>query len=216
MRKNYFGILSNEELKLNRSLKLSTEYNQVDWFRTLTGGVVDIWRSLTSDARATINHPGVLIHLMLGKLSDVASLLGSSDVGIVKMIYDQIQNKPSLSGISQKQILNGDINIYKHLFVEYKKVKIDDLDRYKQEFECFKVSLSNIKKNVCNKTKAYELSSSQIHDIKLFNPTKAKNEISNAIKYYESKNKNFATFAQHVADYIIKELIEYIATNITE
>lgn len=38
MRKNYFGILSNEELELNRSLKLSTEYNQVDWFRTLTGG----------------------------------------------------------------------------------------------------------------------------------------------------------------------------------
>lgn len=153
---------------------------------------------------------------MLGKLSDVASLLGGSYVGAMKLMYDTIQNKPSMSGMSQKMILNGDINIYKHLFVDYKKIKFDQLDDYKQEFSYFKESLSALKKKVCNKTKAYELSSSQIHDIKLFNPTKAKNEMSNAIKYYESKNKNFATFAQHVADYIIKELIEYIATNITE
>lgn len=127
-----------------------------------------------------------------------------------KIIIDKLRDKGSAT-----MEVPQECNIYKTLFIDAKKVDVHDLDRYKKQFEAYKSISSAIKKTVCVHCPERPMSSSEIGDIKLFKPQKAADEMKKAIMRFKESSDEFAKFAEGVAEWITKNIIEYVADNIT-
>lgn len=213
------AILTSYKLA-DRRFGISKEYFAADWVN-IFGPVATIWRGLTNFSKTKIEHPGAMVGLLLNKwatgaegLSLVTKIILTPDViTMSKMFIDRIRKKESTA--FGKQVLNAKkCNIYNTLFNNYKKVNTSNIEPYKREFELFKALISTIKSEVCVPCKTRTMSTSEIHDMKLFKPDKAKTEMETAIKYFEAQNPEFAKFANEVSTYVAENIIEFISNNI--
>ena len=199
------------------SYNISTEYNKVDWPNFFLGQINTVWRMLTNDSKIAIDNPGLLIGLLLGKVSDVVKVWTNitNPVSVVKGIIDEVRGKGGYRTLSPHDLtLNNALNMYKILFTDYKKVNLDDPDFYKASFEVFKKAVNQLKETLCKKIEYTTASTSQIGDLKLFKPEKARKEMENAIEYYNKKDPKFAKFAEEAALWCEQNIIEYIAKNV--
>ena len=153
---------------------------------------------------------------MTGKLTDVVRALTSSPYDALKASIDEFMRTKGPRGFMPNKVtLGDDINIYKMLFVDYKKVNISAIDAYKNTFDTFKRIVEVLKKTECKKIQMRSASTSEISDIKLFKPEKARKEMEVAVAYFKATDKAFGDFAEKVALWCEQNIIEYVANNIS-
>ena len=202
------------------NLDISNEYNAVDWPQFFLGTVNTLWRAITNETETRIEFPGLLISLLVGKWSDFGKIVGLIGPGIynqgLKAAIDELRGKAgNLTLAHNHYVMPGDTNMYKILFVEYKKVQVSEIKDYQELFDIYKKQINKLKSEVCVKLPRWRpCSTSEITDLKLFKPDKARKEMDVAVAEFKRRDEKFGKFAEEVAKWIEANLIEYVANNI--
>lgn len=208
-------LVDNKKLfKTSTGYRFSREYGTFSWSDFLLGGLKTIWQGLTNKSKTKIENPGLLVQVVVtNPLSFIGSYTNILDV--VKHAIDESKGKGD--GVQEAALRFGtwgNDNLYKKVYVNYKKTAGQDVNTLKKYFEVYKKMISEIKDTQCAPCKMREMSTSEIKTIKLFDPTKAEREMRKAIEYYKEKAPDIAKFAEGFADYIRKEVLEYIEKNV--
>lgn len=200
--------------KTSSGYRFSREYGTFSFSDFLLGGLKTMWQGITNRSRTKIENPGLLVNVVV---TNPLSFLGSytSLVDILKHAFDEIKGKGD--GIQEAALKFGtwgNDNLYKKVFVNYKKTAGQDAGVLEKYFAIYKKMISEIKDTQCSPCKEREMSTSEIKTIKLFDPMKAEREMRKAISYYESKSPDIAKFAKKFAEYIKTEILQYLEKNI--
>lgn len=199
------------------SMELSREYTAFDWTNILLGPINTVYRALFVNTKCSIQNPGLLVAILLSNWSDLDMLLKSvNNIDILKIFYDAIKGKgPSASPIGINLTVLRKCHIYKQLILNYRKVDLNDYQKYNDMFNAFKIAIDGIKKVYCKKCSEYTLSTSQISDLKKFKPDKAKDDMVEAINYFKRNgNEEFVRLTEDVSEFVTNEVIKYITDNI--
>lgn len=209
--------LSRENCLDYLGVNISNEYNAFDWTATIFGNLNTLYRALTPGATTKIDNPGYLIKLFVGGWTVLGQMLSqaASSLAMLRQNSNAIKNRGVKISSGEKTDADK-FNIYKDIFVNYKKVDTSDIEYYRDQFNLFKKAIEELKKNVCGPIPPRELVTSELSDLKLFRPGDIKSEMNNAVKYYEIKDKKFANLAGSIVKYVDEEIVQYLLNNITD
>lgn len=203
---------------IGAKVNVSNEYNAMDWPDFFLGSLSKLYRGLTNNAKLTIKNPGMLISLFTGKWTTFGQIIqyAYNPVKFYTLwdIVDHISDKGKKAAFSSEAVLKGTPNIYQELIVNYKKIKQDDIEKYKADFERFKVAIQGAKKVYCNKTQPTKLTTSQLTDLKLFRPKEIKTEIERALTHYVGFGPEWKKFSEDVVSWINSNIVDYLLENI--
>lgn len=147
-------------------------------------------------------------------VGDIANKLSEGPVGIFKMIIDKVRSKGATQ-LSNAQLKQSTGNIYKELFVNYKKNDDTRISELNHKFELFKDLITYVKKVECKSIPPRPCTTTEIGELKLFKPDKIENEIKQAINYYKSNGYiQCLNLANKVAEYITKDVVGFLKDNI--
>lgn len=209
--------LSRENCLDYLGVNISNEYNAFDWTATIFGNLNTLYRALTPGATTKIDNPGYLIKLFVGGWTVLGQMLSqaASPLAMLRQNANGIKNRGVKISSGEKTDADK-FNIYKDIFVNYKKVNTSDIEYYRDQFNLFKKAIEELKKNVCGPIPSRELTTSELSDLKLFRPGDIKSEMNNAVKYYEIKDEKFANLAGSIVKYVDEEIVQYLLKNITD
>lgn len=212
--------LSQEEYLNFINVNVSNEYNALDWKEFLFGGLAKAYHAIASNATITIDNPGVMIGLFTGKwttVGKIVTLLRNDQLNFLWDIVNLFKGKGTRATIPTNIQLGNTPNMYKILFVDYKKINFNNLERYKKDFDLFKQAITGLKGTVCRQRSKTKASVSQISDLKIFRPTEIAKEMAGAISYMEEKGgKEWEEFGQSCANYITTSIVKYLLDNIKD
>lgn len=225
IRRSLKGAIAESYKVTDRKFGISQEYNAGDWPQILLGPINTIWRGLTNNSKTKIEAPGALVTVLTGKWTVVGQIIplfnrfaGALSLNplslfdTAKFIIDTKDNKGFRTNNTQE--LNSlSCNIYKDLIVNYKKVTVDQLSMLENEFANFKTVIEGVKKNICKPCPQRDMSTTEIHDMKLFRPDKAAKEISAAKNYLKGVDPKLGKLADEVGEYVTKHIIQFIVNN---
>lgn len=200
-----------------KEMCVSQEYFAADWSKFFLGWLNLAYRAAFDDSETKIDHPGILIDLMIDNksrvLDHVSNILNNGGlIQISKLVIDGMRGKHSARYTSQD--VKNTQNLYRTLIINYKDVDYNDLARYQKEFELYKGVIQYIKNNVCKTIPKRKMSTSEISDLKLLKPDKAKRECAVAISYFKDQNEEFGIFVENFVKWFSENVIKYLADNI--
>lgn len=207
IRRSLKGAIAESYKVTDRKFGISQEYTHIDWAQSIGGFFNTIWRGLTNKSKTKIEKPGLLLAIIVGQYNSLSDGL----IGAIKKVYDAKKGKGQNLSIGKNLIMAN--NVYEDVIVNYKKVKPEDYSKYTEKFTKFKSIVNAIKTGICVSIPEREMSTSEINEIKYFKPEKAKKEIESAIAYLKNKDEKLGKLAEDIAEFVSKNVIEFIAKN---
>lgn len=188
----------------------------MDWPKFLLGFGNTIWRALFNKSTTSIEKPGILIELFLGKWTTVGQIISNfSTYDIAKTVYDYLKGKGNIP-LDNSSIKLLNYNIYKDLIVDYKKNNDSSYDSLVNEFNTFKGVISYIKSNICKKINPRPCSTTEISQLKVFRPNEIQKEISQALSFYKNNGyEKLINLTNDVATYIANDIVKFLENNIS-
>lgn len=202
----------------SRGYNVSQEYTKVDWPNFLLGPVNTLYRAITNGSKTTVDHPGLMIALFLSKPAKIIDALKMLNVHeLAKQLIDAARgSKNSLAYAFDKDVLNKAPNAYYIFFSNYKKTKNLTKDQAESIIKEFKTAVESLKTLLCKKISVRSLTTSEISDIKKFRPELAKREMETALKWIEHNNPDIYKIANDLAEWVTKNMIQYLSDGIYE
>lgn len=201
------------------SIELSREYDEVDFTSFIPG--ISVWRAITNKSKTRIEVPTILLIYMLNYKTQFLNLLQNfGHLDILVGLVSHLKNSKNKSmymnwneSTAAKQIVDN--NAYREFFIMHKNRDEGDYEELKAIFDIFKDCISVLKKSYCRPIKERYLTTAEISLMKLFNPSKARNEIENALKYYKEHDyKKVYALAVQCAKFCDEQIIKYIEKNV--
>ena len=233
----YMWDVANEMSGL-KPLTVHNEYNVLDWPKFFLGGTItSLWRKFVKGGETTIEAPGALVNLFLGKWTTLGDIFdyarnkpGLSPLALVGSGIKTASASKSHTGVAGSFRKKGQIarceNAY-YVLVTNRKIEVDNPGKYLELVSNFNKAVSEIKSTVCKKCPKRNLAIGELNDLKLLRPDRIRPEImdefnktvkeckgnENLIKKWEEVYNKLSSSALGILKYITDNLHAYDYTD---
>lgn len=176
--------------------------------------MISLMLSAWSDAAAIIGEAAkrAAREQVLGKNADSAAAIAEHAADAINAIRDRRSHAHDFNNT----YIKGIPNMYKLLFQNYKKVKNEDAEKYRDMIADTKDIIGGIKKVFCRQLKnSRQMTAAEIHDIKLFKPEKIAKEMGEAVAYHKEHNPAVYPLADSFAKWWTSNVVGYLSSNLT-
>lgn len=149
---------------------------------------------------------------LFGDRANRVATLAEDTATVINAIKDRSSHAHDFNNAYLKDIPN----MYKLLFQNYKKVKNEDAEKYRDMIADTKDIIGGIKKVCCRQLRnSRQMTAAEIHDIKLFKPEKIAKEMGEAVAYHKEHNPAVYPLADSFAKWWTSNVVGYLSSNLT-